>query len=70
MTIDEFKAFIDGMDISDGGCPTVRQWARIKERLEKVSQNPNFDWAKYIRQLDKYPYKIDIGTAVPFYNAS
>lgn len=34
MTIGEFKAFLEGMDVK--GTPTPDQWARIKEKIEAL----------------------------------
>lgn len=34
MTIGEFKAFIEGMDVQ--GAPTPEQWARIVEKLAAI----------------------------------
>lgn len=34
MTIDEFKAFLEGMDVQ--GQPTPEQWARIKEKIDAL----------------------------------
>lgn len=34
MTIGEFKAFLEGMEIE--GAPTPRQWARIVEKIEAL----------------------------------
>lgn len=34
MTISEFQAFLEGMDVEE--CPTPEQWARIKEKVEAL----------------------------------
>ena len=38
MTIEEFKAFLDGMDVQ--GEPSADQWARIKEKIETLAAIP------------------------------
>lgn len=35
MTVEEFKAFLEGMDIQ--GAPTPDQWARVKEKVDALS---------------------------------
>lgn len=40
MTIEELKAFIDGMDVQEQ--PTPEQWARIKEKLAEQKEPPLF----------------------------
>lgn len=48
MTINEFKAFLEGMDIH--GCPTEYEWKRIKEKIDELeafktpSDSPGFTW--------------------------
>lgn len=32
MTISEFKAFLEGMDVQE--CPTPEQWARIRDKID------------------------------------
>lgn len=47
MTIGELKAFIEGMGIPEGNCPTVEQWERIKEKLAQVqASTAPVDWQK------------------------
>ena len=36
MTISEFKAFLDGMNL--GECPTPEQWARIQEKIAALKE--------------------------------
>jgi hypothetical protein len=38
MTINELKAFIEGMDIPEGKQPTADQWARVLKKLEAVQE--------------------------------
>lgn len=38
MTLGEFKAFIEGMDLQ--GPPTEEQWVRIQDKLMKLEQTP------------------------------
>ena len=36
MNISEFKAFLEGMDVK--GAPTDKQWKRISEKIESLSE--------------------------------
>jgi hypothetical protein len=38
MTINELKAFIEGMDIPEGKQPTADQWARVLKKLDAVQE--------------------------------
>lgn len=55
MTIGEFKAFVEGMDVS--GKPTEKQWTRI---LEKVAELETLS-------LPSSPTRFDMPTTIPPY---
>ena len=40
MTLNEFKAFLEGMDIQN--CPTPEQWARIADKLASVKPEEKY----------------------------
>ncbi len=39
MTINEFKAWLEGFDAAVKTAPTIEQWEQIKRKLETVSEN-------------------------------
>jgi hypothetical protein len=68
MTINELKAFIEGMDIPEGKQPTADQWARVLKKLDAVQEiklgnyrsdttYPN-GWSSVPRTSDFYPRGI------------
>lgn len=62
MTINEFKAFIEGMDVKE--CPTPEQWGRIREKIDQLSSGINsgypapniadFDYGKDYKPMRVY----------------
>ena len=66
MTLGEFKAFIEGMDVPEGDCPTVQQWARIKEKLDSVG--PQIEYRA--PSLDTTPVTLGNPPAVPPYTVT
>lgn len=51
MTIKEFRAFLEGMDIKDQ--PTKEEWDRIKDKIDKLETLP---FEKYTSNPDKWNY--------------
>jgi hypothetical protein len=41
MTINEFKAWLEGFDAAVKTAPTTEQWEQVKRKLETVSENHN-----------------------------
>lgn len=66
MTLSEFKAFLEGMDIKDGEAPTAEQWGRIKEKIGLFSKSPSVTYRGDPRLK---PSAADIQKALewPFY---
>ena len=62
MTLNELKAFIEGMDIPEGKQPTVDQWSRVLKKLEAVVDNKPIgtyrDTVGYPRTPSFYPEQI------------
>lgn len=61
MTPKEFKAWFDGFTEALEGTPSVKQWARIKERVAEIDGTPTTYpvyisgyWRPYRRYLDDY----------------
>ena len=55
MTIGEFRAFLEGMDVGDA--PTPEQWARIREKLGEITVAPTFAPYPLPRPDDGWPYQ-------------
>ena len=40
MTINEFRAFLEGIAIPEGEAPTPEQWSRIQEKIGALEARP------------------------------
>ncbi len=55
MTIEEFKAWVDGFSTAIDGAPTAEQWGVIRAKLEAVSGSGGVNW-----QTVKTPPGLDL----------
>ncbi len=39
MTVNEFKAFLEGVNVAEGKAPTAKEWKRIKDKIETLSES-------------------------------
>lgn len=58
MTLDEYKAWLDGFSSSINGVPTIEQWNKIKDKLNQVfiSNTENYPYIPYSPQPWIAPY--------------
>lgn len=73
MTPKEFKAWFDGFTEAMDGTPTVKQWARIKERVAEIDGRETtieFYRNRYARERPWYPYYATWGSGGAFCQAS
>lgn len=56
MTLSEFKAWFEGFTENIDGIPSKKQWARIRKRVNEISDTPTpFFVERYLRPY--YPYQ-------------
>lgn len=55
MTNSEFKAWFEGFSEGIEKTPTIKQWAKIQEKISQINDLPA--WPQYItRYVDRYVY--------------
>ena len=64
MTLNEFRAWLDGFEAAMADAPTAEQWAKIKAKLGTVSMASPPILAKY----DQWKRELSSGELVPYYS--